>query len=1018
MLKFIRIVALTLTPALVVSCAAKGSGRAVAPTTAPAAAHNRQVAPGVAAGRAAASAIAAAPTTARNAAPTAHAPATAASAATAPAIAPTTATNAAASGATAPAIAEPGQERYRLVNQADEIVSVLNNGATVIVKRFASPVLSVRGYVKTGGVYEGKWLGGGLSHLLEHLVAGGSNQRRGEAENREMLQHIGNNSNAYTSQSHTAYFVNTTPQHLNQAADLIAGWMLTALITPEEYAREYQVVQRELEMGKGEPGRQFYYLSNLNRYRLSPARVPVIGYQSVIQGLSRDDVYSYYRQAYQPNNMVFVIVGDLPPQTMLQAMQKQLDSAAAGREFSHDIAEEPPVLAPRTLASAMPKLGAAKLELAFPTIKLSDPDLYALDLLATALADGESALLVRELRDKRQLVSAISASSGTPEFVQGSFEIDMQLPPDKIKPATEALLELLRQVKQKPLDEQSIQTAKTQMRAGRIKGMQTAEAVASSLAGDYLSTGDIHFTDHYLQRIGEVTAEQMRQAAGRYFDEGKLLTTVMLPSEVAPTLPQAEQLIRAAAAAATRPAATAPSAAVVRRHVLDNGTILLIKRITTSPLVQIQMYALGGLSAETQSTNGLGNLAMELLPRGAGENDAEKIATFFDAKGADFNSGCGNNTWFWNANCLKEDFAAVMGMYGQLVNQPTFAEPELAAMKQRILTAIDGQDASWQSQSMRFFKQAYFGPLNSPYQFTILGERKTVEQLTAQQVRDYYSQRISKSRRVLAIYGDVDEAEALKLAQQSVGQGPKLIETPTPAPSDAASAQPATRPTLQVRAVKVQTTQQPLAGVVIGFDSHSVIGTPINDPLTVGTTMASGFGYPTGYLHETLRGQGLVYMVFAQNWPGRDAQHPGAYIAYAGCDPTKVNQVVELILLNLARLQGSDADMQRSWFERSKQLILTEDAMSKETPAQQATTAALDELYGLGYDRDQSFARRISDVNLTDVRSAFARRVRSCVITISTPLPQQVNIQPGMRNYDSFPPVELTPRGVQHDVQH
>src|SRR5450432_4805498 len=50
-------------------------------------------------------------------------------------------------------------ETYRLVNERDEIVSVLNNNLTVIVKRVSSPVVAVRAYAQTGGVYEGKWLG-------------------------------------------------------------------------------------------------------------------------------------------------------------------------------------------------------------------------------------------------------------------------------------------------------------------------------------------------------------------------------------------------------------------------------------------------------------------------------------------------------------------------------------------------------------------------------------------------------------------------------------------------------------------------------------------------------------------------------------------------------------------------------------------------------------------------------------------------------------------------------------------
>src|SRR5207237_3996745 len=124
-------------------------------------------------------------------------------------------------------------ERYRIVARPDEIVSILYNGVTVITKHVDSPAVAVRAYTYTGGVYEGKWLGGGLSHLLEHLVAGGTNGRRSERQNLDLLQEIGNNSNAYTDYDHTAFFVNTTNAHLDEAVDLLAGWMFTAAIKPD-----------------------------------------------------------------------------------------------------------------------------------------------------------------------------------------------------------------------------------------------------------------------------------------------------------------------------------------------------------------------------------------------------------------------------------------------------------------------------------------------------------------------------------------------------------------------------------------------------------------------------------------------------------------------------------------------------------------------------------------------------------------------------------------------------------------
>src|ERR1051325_4490022 len=439
-----------------------------------------------------------------------------------------------------------GEEVSRLVYEKDEIVSVLKNGMVVIAKRVPSPAVAVRGYVMAGGIYEGQWLGGGLLDLMEHLVAGGTNDQRTEEQNRNLLQKIGNNSNAYTTNDHTAYFVNTTPENVDAAVDLVAGWMLGAKITPAEYAREYEVVQRELEKDMGEPDWVFYYLTIRNRYQVSPMRVPTIGYKEVIQGLSRDDVYTYYKKAYQTNNMVFVVAGNLEPKRMLEAVQKNVAHNPPGRAFSHNIEEEPTVTAPRTVVATFPKLGQAKLDLSFPSIRLTSPDVYALGLLATILGRGESSILIEEIRDKRGLVSGIEASDNTPEYVRGSFSIDMELPTEKMGEATSAGLDVLETIKKEGVSEERLARAKTQTKTQRAFMLQTAEAVAASLATDFMSSGDIHFSDRYVERSEKVTAQQIKEVANKYLDRQRLLTTALVPEEAVgkDAFAGAEKLIR------------------------------------------------------------------------------------------------------------------------------------------------------------------------------------------------------------------------------------------------------------------------------------------------------------------------------------------------------------------------------------------------------------------------------------------------------------------------------------------
>jgi hypothetical protein len=70
----------------------------------------------------------------------------------------------------------------------------------------------------------------------------------------------------------------------------------------------------------------------------------------------------------------------------------------------------------------------------------------------------------------------------------------------------------------------------------------------------------------------------------------------------------------------------------------------------------------------------------------------------------------------------------------------------------------------------------------------------------------------------------------------------------------------------------------------------------------------------------------------------------------------------------------------------------------------------------LGYNWHQQFADKIRAVQFQDVQKAARERLTECVVTVSTPQPDQVKVKPGRRQFETFAPVDLTPRGVQHDT--
>jgi zinc protease len=343
-------------------------------------------------------------------------------------------------------------------------------------------------------------------------------------------------------------------------------------------------------------------------------------------------------------------------------------------------------------------------------------------------------------------------------------------------------------------------------------------------------------------------------------------------------------------------------------------------------------------------------------------------------------------------------------------------------MRARALAEIAGQDASWNGQAFRYFKQQFFGPRNSPYQFIPLGSGANVSRFSAEDLRSWYQGTILTAPRVIAIFGDVDNETAVAMARKYFSAG-QLTSPPKqampqeePAASPGKPTVPPAKPTVVVDWVAVQKTDQELAGVVIGFESQSRIGEPDEAGLIVAQCLTGGYGYPTGYIFETLRGQGWSYEAASQNVPGRGHGLDGDFMVYAACDPRNVNKVTNAILQNMARLQGSEADIQADWFARCKEMIATAYALETETPEEQAEIAATEELFGLGYDYHEGFSGRINAVTLGQVQELGRTRLEHCVVTVCTPAPEIVDIHSGPNVYDSFPAIDLTPRGVRHDV--
>src|SRR5712672_1197006 len=122
-------------------------------------------------------------------------------------------------------------------------LTTLDNGLVVIIREdHSAPVACAQAWCMSGSVHEGKWLGAGLSHVLEHMLFKGTTTRPGARIDQE-VQEAGGYMNAYTSFDRTVYWINVPNTGARTAIDILCDITQNASLPPEELVKELDVIR-------------------------------------------------------------------------------------------------------------------------------------------------------------------------------------------------------------------------------------------------------------------------------------------------------------------------------------------------------------------------------------------------------------------------------------------------------------------------------------------------------------------------------------------------------------------------------------------------------------------------------------------------------------------------------------------------------------------------------------------------------------------------------------------------------
>lgn len=411
----------------------------------------------------------------------------------------------------------------------DEIAErTLSNGLKIVVwPDHDIPNVAQYTWFNVGGRNEYPGITG-LAHYFEHMMFNGTkNLAPGEFD--RIMEASGGANNAYTSQDVTVYQDWYPVSALETVFRLEADRMANLDFDPEVVESERGVVYSERRTSVDNNNfRALMEQVQATAFVAHPYQFPVIGWPSDIENWTMQDLQSFYRTYYAPNNATMFIVGDVEPEHVFALAERYFGGIPRQPEAEPVTTVEPAQQGERRIVLRRPAQTPI-VQMAWHTPAADAQIMPALEVLVTLLASGDSSRLHQVLVEQTGM--AIQAGG----FIHQGFDpgltwIYAVLPaggePAKVE---QEIANILDRVATVGISEQELSKAKNILVANFWRGMSTISGKAQALGAYETFHGGYRKLFAAPDQWEAVTAEQVQQAATRFFRKDNRTVGVLLP---------------------------------------------------------------------------------------------------------------------------------------------------------------------------------------------------------------------------------------------------------------------------------------------------------------------------------------------------------------------------------------------------------------------------------------------------------------------------------------------------------
>ncbi|MGM0506128.1 MAG: M16 family metallopeptidase [Bacteroidota bacterium] len=403
--------------------------------------------------------------------------------------------------------------------------STLKNGMRVVTENVDQvKSVAVGVWVHTGSRDEPDEKAG-ITHFLEHMLFKGT-ESRSAYDIALSMESVGGYMNAFTSNEYTCYYTRSLDSELKRSLDVLSDMVGHSVFPEEEMTKEKKVVLEEMKMYRDSPEDTLFESFTNKLFKGHPLGRPILGFEETVTGFTREDLFTYVKNRYQPWNMLLSVAGAVDHEEVCRWAEERF--ITEGTERKERIYDPVPSHEPFKVEIQRP-IEQTHMMMGRRGLHFDDENRYILLLANTVLGGGMSSRLHQNIREKYGYCYSIGTFNQS-YTDSGMFGVYIGTDREYVDHVRDLIQKEFDQLRSARVPDRELDEARSQLKGKLLLSQESMSNRMTRLAKSELYYNRFVTLDELVDQIDQVTSDELKSFSESFFNPEAYSETVLFPA--------------------------------------------------------------------------------------------------------------------------------------------------------------------------------------------------------------------------------------------------------------------------------------------------------------------------------------------------------------------------------------------------------------------------------------------------------------------------------------------------------